>query len=1174
MPKIMTKNNFEKTETTGGVLVIGGGIAGMQAALDMANQMIHVYLVDSAPAIGGAMAKLDKTLPTNDCSICIEAPKMVEVGRNQNIELITYATVEKVNGFKGNFEVIIKKHPRYVDTEKCTGCGACFEVCPVKIPNEFDHNIGTRRAIYRYFAQAVPNVATIDKDLCKNCGKCEKVCAPKAIDRDQKPEILEINVDAIIVATGFEEFNPTVKYNLGYGIYPNVITGMQFERLLSASGPTEGQVRRLSDKKIPRTIAWIQCVGSRDVTINQPYCSRVCCMWATKQAMIAKEHHAEITPYIFFMDLRAYGKGFEEYYQRAKHEIGINFIRSRPAEINQKSNNNLIIFYEDIIKRKAAELEVDLVVLSSAIKAPASNKRLSEILGVELDDYGFFREKDPVSAPLETTVDGIYLCGCSAGPRDIPDSVSQASGAASKALAVINRNDFRVSKEVAEEISIKSQDIIDQEPRIGVFICHCGHNIGGYLDVEKVTEHAKGLPNVEFATNNLFTCSDANQTLIKNAIQEYNLNRIVVASCSPRTHESLFRTTCKEAGLNEYLFEMANIRDQCSWVHSHDWENATDKAKVLVNMAVAKARLLEPAAKKQIKVIPEALIIGGGIAGITAANNLANMGFIVHLVEKEKQLGGFLHKLTTLFPTDQYAEDLLKEKISLISNNPKINIYLNTKIENVGGYFGKFEITLSGKNNKTIDVGTVIIATGGEEFKPVGYYGYSHHENIMTILEFEQALKKNKQPRKISNIFLISCVGSKEKECNDNRTYCCRVGCAALLKTAKKLRQSYPNAHIYILHQDLRLVEISAEDYYREVRKLPQVYFIRYEEDKKPNVNINDAEITISFHNMFTGENRSYPADLILLTTPLVNSSSAKELSQLFKIPLGIDGFFQEAHVKLRPLDFATDGIFVCGTAHSPKNVSDSIAQASGAAARASIPMQLGYVIAEANVAIVDPTLCVGCGTCGNVCPYGAISFHPIDLISHVNEAICKGCGVCAVACPAKAISMQGFTDLQILNQISEALNGPFPANEPKIIGFCCNWCSYAGADLAGISRFQYPSSIRIIRVMCSGRIDPFFLLWAFLEGADGVFVSGCHPGDCHYISGNSYAEERVEKMKKALSSIGIDSRRLTLEWISASEGNRFAQLITEFTELVKSLGSREPFYKEPRRIGGKIDVL
>jgi len=1169
----VSTKTLEKMEAVNGVLVIGGGIAGMQAALDIANQMIQVYLVDHAPAIGGAMAKLDKTLPTNDCAICIEAPKMVEVGRNEHIEIITYANITKLEGTIGNFTVTIEENPRYIDTSKCSGCGDCFEVCPVKVPNEFDHKLSLRGAIYRYFPQAVPNIATIDMDYCINCGLCELVCVPDAINRNDKPKIREIKVYAIIVATGFEEFDPTVKRNLGYGIYPNIITGTQFERLLSASGPTEGQVRRLSDGKIPKNIAWIQCVGSRDVTINQPYCSRVCCIWATKQAMIAKEHHPEINTYIFYMDLRAYGKGFEEYYQRGKYEAGINYIRSRPAEINETDNRNLIIYYEDIISAKAAELDVDLVVLSSAIKAPESNKQLAETLGVELDKYGFFKEK-AISSPLETTVDGIYLCGCSAGPKDIPDSVSQASGAASKALAIVAETNFEVNKEVVKETGILLQDIRDEEPRIGVFICHCGRNIGGYLDVEDVTKYAKKLPNVEFATNNLFTCSEATQTLIKKAIQDNKLNRIVVASCSPRTHESLFRTTCKEAGLNESLFEMANIRDQCSWVHSHEWKNATDKAKDLTAMAIAKARLLKPSVRKRLKVIPEALVIGGGIAGLTAANDLAKMGFDVHLVEKERYLGGLLRDMTTLFPTNESTENILKEKIKNISNNPKIHTYLNTTIENVGGFIGNFKITLSGDNNKKIEVGTVIIATGGKEFKPIGYYGYSLHKNIMTLLEFDQALKKKKKlPKNITNIFLISCVGSKEKEIS-NRTYCCRVGCAAILKTARRLSEVYPNAHIHILHQDIRLVEKIAEEYYSEVRKLPQVYFIRYKEENKPNVVISESGITISFHNIFTGEDYSYPADLILLTTPLVNSSSAKELSQLFKVPLGTDGFFQEAHIKLRPLDFATDGIYVCGTAHSPKNVSDSISQASGAAARASIPMRLGQVVAETNIATVDPTLCVGCGTCGSVCPYGAISFHPIDLISHVNEAICKGCGVCAVTCPAKAITMQGFTDLQILNQISEALHGSFPDDEPKIVGFCCNWCSYAGADLAGISRFQYPSNIRIIRVMCSGRIDPFFLLWAFLEGADGVFVSGCHPGDCHYITGNLYAKDRIEKMKKALSSIGIDSRRLTLEWISASEAKRFTQLITEFTELIKSLGPLEPLYVETRRVRGKIHVV
>lgn len=1172
--KSVSQETSEVPKPVGKILVIGAGIAGMQAALDIAGQNIQVYLVENAPAIGGAMAKLDKTLPTNDCAICIEAPKMVEVGRSDYIELITYADIVKVQGSKGNFIVTIKENPRYVDAEKCTGCGACFEVCPMGILNEFDHNVGLRGAIYRYFAQAVPNIAAIDKELCINCGLCELVCTPGAIDRNQEPKIREIKVGSIIVATGFEEYDPTAKGALGYGLYPNIITGMQLERLLSASGPTGGKVFRLSDGMVPKTVAWIQCVGSRDVTINQPYCSRVCCIWATKQAMIAKEHHPEIEPIIFYMDMRAYGKGFEEYYQRGKNEARIDYIRSRPAEILETDNNDLEIFYENIASRKPAHLRADLVVLSSAIKPSRGNVSLAAILDVELDEYGFFKEKDSISSPLETTREGIYLCGCAGGPRDIPDSVAQASGAVSKALAAISEAEFdSIPVTLEEELPIQ-QEIMVEEPRVGVFVCHCGRNIGGYLDVEEVSNYARTLPNVEFATSNLFTCSDGAQTVIRDAINQHNLNRVVVASCSPRTHETLFRVTCREAGLNESLFEMANIRDQCSWVHSSEWNDATEKAKVLTAMAVTKARSLEAASRKYHKVIPEALVVGGGVSGLTAANDLAEMGFLVHLIEKEPELGGLLCDLTKLWPTNHRVEDLLKEKIDAISQNPNIRIYLDTQVKDVLGYVGNFDITLSGKeNNQKIQVGTVIIAIGAEEFKPVGYYGYSLHENIMTLLEYEQASKDNRLPEKVDNVFLISCVGSKEKA-GDERTYCCRIGCGALLKAAKELSGNFPNSNIYILHQDLRLVEKIAEECYRKTREIPNVHFIRHEDENKPNVTVLDSKITITFHNFFTGEYNSLPADMILLTTPLVGSPNNKRLSQLFKITLGGSGFFQEAHVKLRPLDFTTDGIFICGTAHSPKNVSDSISQASGAAARASIPMRRGYVVADANVAVVDPNLCTGCGTCGDVCPYGAISFQPIDLISHVNNAMCKGCGVCAVTCPAKAITMHGFTNQQILEQISTALNGPFPNGGPKIIGFCCNWCSYAGADLAGISRFQYPSNIRIIRVMCSGRIDPFFLLWAFLEGADGIFVSGCHPGDCHYITGNIHAEDRILKMKEALSNIGIDPRRLTLEWISASEGQRFAQLVAEFTNLVKSLGPPKPFSVELESIGGKVVAI
>ena len=1163
--------SFKKSFSS--VLIIGGGIAGIQAALDLANQKIHVFLIEKAPAIGGAMAKLDKTLPTNDCAVCIEAPKMVELGRNKYIDLITCAEISNLKGRKGNFQVTIDVHPRYIDSDKCTGCGDCFDICPVRIPNEFDHKMGTRGAIHRFFAQAVPNVAIIDKEHCINCGLCEIVCVPQAIVRNDKKQSRELKVGAIILATGFEEYNPSERSALGYGIYSNVVTGMEFERMLSASGPTDGKVQRPSDEKVPEKIAWIQCVGSRDAQIGKINCSRVCCMWATKQAMISKDHHPDVKPYIFYMDMRAYGKGFEEYYRRAKEKEGINYIKSRPAEVLEEKNKNLIIFYEDIITRRPSQLEADLVVLSSAMIASSSNKRLSQILGVELDEYGFFQEEDSLSHPLETNVEGIFHCGCCSGPKDIPDSVAEASGAASLALATILNPHSPNEKEIAHEFS---EDLVPEllqqvEPRIGVFLCHCGHNIAGYLDIKSVTEHARTLPGVEYAVDNLFTCSESTQELIKNSIMTNKLNRIVVASCSPRTHESLFKATCREAGMNEYLFEMANIRDQCSWVHSFDSKHATQKAKALVSMAVAKAKLLEPANTKLLKVIPECLVIGGGVSGLTASWVLSNMGYKVHLVEKEPNLGGFLKDLTYLFPTGISAETVISEKLQGISENENVQIYLSTHIKDIKGSIGEFTITLDENGREgEIKVGTIIVATGAEEFKPLGYFNYDKNKNIMTMSEFEKALKAKKLPKKLNNVIIINCVGSREE---NGRTYCCRIGCEVGLKNANIICQNYPTARVFILHRDLRLTSKHAEKYYRDVRQNPRIHFVPLEGNGTPVIDTSGDGLTIAFRNLLTGEMDSRESDLIILTTPLVASTETKTLSQLLKVPVGIGGFFQEAHVKLRPLDFATDGIYVCGTAHSPKNIGDSVAQALGAAARASIPMRLEHVTAEPTLASIDPALCVGCGTCGIVCPFGAISFTPIDMISHVNEALCKGCGVCAVTCPAKAIKMRGFTNQQIIEQISEALKSPFPDGGPKIIGFCCNWCSYAGADLAGISRHQYPPNLRIIRVMCSGRVDPFFILWAFLEGADGVFVSGCHPGDCHYLSGNLRAQEQIERMKEVLSAIGIDRNRLTLEWVSASEGKRFAEVVTEFTNIIRNLGPIELLPAIEEGIGVEILV-
>jgi len=690
-------------------------------------------------------------------------------------------------------------------------------------------------------------------------------------------------------------------------------------------------------------------------------------------------------------------------------------------------------------------------------------------------------------------------------------------------------------------------------PRIGVFICHCGVNIGAVVDVPSVVEYVKTLPNVIHAERNLYTCADDGLTSIKTAIKEHKLNRVVVASCTPRTHAPLFMSACEEAGLNPYLFEFVNIRDQCSWVHMKEPERATEKAKDLVRMGVVKASLLEPLEKVEIGVEPSALVIGAGVSGITASLCIANQGFDVHLIEKENKIGGFLRKLDMLSPTNVSAEEVLNSLTKKVEEHPRIKVHTSAFVESIHGYIGNYDVSIKQKSGiDEFKVGTIIVATGAEVYEPNGLYGYGKYKNVITQLELEDLLKNNKTGN-LKEVVMIQCVGSR----GEVVSYCSRICCSVAIKNAIILKEMYPDANIIILHNDIQVYGDEREEQYVLARD-KGVRFIKYSPSRRPEVFEDNGRLVVKAYNELFGREMKYPTDLVILSTPLVQHEDAVKLSQLLKVPLGQDKFFFEAHVKLRPLDFATDGIYLCGTAQGPKDISESVNQALGASSRALIPLVNKKVSSESIVAIIDKDLCTGCGSCVSVCPYNAISMKTEDgkLISESNPLLCKGCGVCAVTCPAHAIKMQGFTDNQLIAQVSEAVNVSLPEDEPNIVGFCCNWCSYAGADMAGVSRFQYPPNIKIIRVMCSGRVDPLYILWAFMNGADGVFVSGCHPADCHYVWGNDYAEHRIEKLKGLLESAGFDSRRLRLEWVSASEGKRFADLVTEFTQQIKELGS------------------
>ncbi|MHA1985655.1 MAG: FAD-dependent oxidoreductase [Promethearchaeota archaeon] len=1137
------------------ILIIGAGISGIEAALTLGEQGYRVILVEKTSSVGGRMAQLDKTFPTLDCSICILAPKMVEVSRHPNVELLTYSEVKEVSGEAGDFKVKVLKKTRYVDWDKCTGCGACSEKCPMKkIPSEFEENMGLRTAAYIPFPQAVPRKAVIDAEKClyitKNaCKLCEEECEAGAINWEMQDEVLEYNVASIICATGFDLLDPSVLDRYHYGEYPNVITAMQYERLLSASGPTEGELLKPSDKEHAHNIGFISCVGSRNMDLCS-YCSKFCCMYQTKEGVVTREHSPDTSVTIFFNDSRVIGKNKEEFIERAKEEYGLIYYRGIPGDIRENpENHNLYVKHANLDTGDVEVSEFDLVVLANAVIPRKDAKQLAEILGIEQNELGFFKTMDSTE-DLRSTREGVYVTGSCQSPDDIANSVAKAGGAAALAASYavpLSGEETKIELPPLKVVNPKD------EPRIGVFICRCGINIAGYMDVPTIVEYSKTLPNVVFSMENKYSCSQLTQDIIKEKIEEKNLNRVVVAACTPRTHEPLFQKTIREAGLNEYLFNFVSIRELDSWVHMNDNPKATDKAKDLVRMGVA--RVAAQKAELQIKgsVVPEALIVGGGIAGMSAALEIANKGFKVHLVEKDEKLGGQLNLIYKINFDRIDSKEFLEAKLKEFNEQKNITVYLNSEVVEVKGSIGDFKVAIKNHSEEkdiSLNVGTIVAATGAYEYKPKGWYHYGENDNVMTQLELSEKLR-NSELKDGETLVFVHCVGSRQPEGGNGVSYCSLICCSESIRHALYVRETYPNSIIYVLYRDIR-VGTDEEPYYWKARE--NINYIRFNE--YPTVDPINGKLKVNVKDILTQIDLNIEADKVILSTPLMPHDTQK-LGEMIKCARDQNGYFLEAHVKLRPVDFATDGIYLAGTCHGPKGIAESISQGRGAAAHALIPLISGEAKNEPLFSVVDPTLCIACQKCEDVCNFGAIgvNFDNDIMVSESNPLLCKGCGDCSAACPAGAITMSHFADNQILPMIREAVNGEFIDERPRIVAFLCNWCSYAGADTCGVSRFQYPTNIRPIRVMCTGRIPKSFILQAFLEGADGVFIGGCHIGDCHYLEGNHDMLQRYNELKDILESVGINSDRYRLEWVSASEGKRFSQVITEFVNQVKELG-------------------
>ncbi|MFO8010981.1 MAG: NAD(P)-binding protein [Dehalococcoidia bacterium] len=844
--------------------------------------------------------------------------------------------------------------------------------------------------------------------LCCECYQCVSVCQAKAIDHTMKEEILNLNVGSVVLAPGFKPYDPgVIKGDYGYGRAPNVVTGLEFERILSASGPFEGQVLRPSDGKHPVKVAWIQCVGSRKPEIGKDYCSSVCCMYATKQAVIAREHDERIQPTIFNMDIRAFGKGFERYYVSAQENFGVSYVQSMPSPlVRELGNGNLLLEYMTEDGQGKTTEEFDMIVLSVGLEPSESSVKLAQIMGIETDRFGFCKTDE--FNPNRTSKAGVYVAGAFDAPMDIPESVMNGSSAAYLASAGIKeaRGTLVSEKEFPPE-----KDVWGQEPRIGVFVCRCGANIARVVDVPSVVDYARTLPHVVHADENLYTCSTDTQAKIIDAVEEHGLNRVVVASCTPRTHEPLFQETCREAGLNKFLFEMANIRDQCSWVHATHPHEASVKAKDLVRMAVARAAELEPLYEYPQSLYRTGVVLGGGAAGMKAALGLAEEGYDVIVVEREQELGGMLRELYYTETAGSDPQALMKSLIEQVENNTKITVYKGAELKEFGGFVGNYHSVVRTTSNEEVEIdhGVVILATGAVEYKPEGEYLYGQSDSVLTQHELEVAIGTGELDASGWNsVVMVQCVGSREPEHN----YCSRICCTQAIKNALKLKEANPDMNIYVLYRDIRTYAMK-ELAYEEARN-KGVLFIRYEAENKPEVIGDDGNLKVKVFDPVYGEELSILADKVILSSGVRPQPDAHRFASKLKLPLTADGFYMEAHMKLRPLDFVNDGMYLAGLAHSPKFISESLAQAQGAASRAVTVLSQPHLTTSGVVSVVDEDKCVACLTCVRACPFGVPRFGPRNAVV-IEAAACQGCGICVSVCPRKAITLQNYKDAQVM---------------------------------------------------------------------------------------------------------------------------------------------------------------
>jgi heterodisulfide reductase subunit A2 len=1033
-------------------MVVGGGIGGMRAALDLADSGLKVYLVEHTPCLGGRVAQLGFMFPQHDCVLCRGtpdhgygctrpsiSPAYIQQNQHPNIEILTNTHVVDIAGQAGDFTVSLRQEPAYVNPARCINCGYCAEVCPVELPDSYQQGMSTRKAAYKVATRAAPDVYVIDKGpYCEDCQRCVQVCPSHAINLDEPPHLMSIAVGAIILALGFQTFDPHRLDELGYGRYPDVLSAMEYERLASRSGPTEGIVQRPSNQLAPKSIAWLQCIGSRDQ--QNAYCSSICCMYATKEAILAKQRLGEmVNCSVFIMDERAFNKEYSSYFERARQQHGIHYLRCRVSAISEDpTTHELILHYADPNGHPRQE-RYDMVVLATGLEPPDSARHFTRLLDLELNEYGFC--KTDKFTPLQTSHSGVFVCGAFSSPKEISETILDASGAAAEVMRLLNDrlNTYPYTREwpfLSATDLPPERDVSGQPLRIGVFSCSCGGTIAEVLDIPELVRQASQLPGVVSSEMVEFACFPEILEHIQNRIEELDLNRVVIAACSNRTHDSLFQRTVRSTGLNPYLVELVNLQTQCS--RSHHWqpELANRKAQEMLRVAIGRVSVAQEVHKQRHRCLPSALVIGGGLAGMTAALVIADSGYNVHLIERSEVLGGNLQNM--YYVAEGYNPRRLgRDLINRVRAHSRIQSLTRTELIRHQGHVGNFQAdlrtTYPDGHSETFHVehGVTIVATGGRESHEHRWLSLPH---VITQRELEEKIIHS--PGEIAalrNVVMIQCIHPEGE-----KDYCSRVCCTNTMKNAIRLKLFNPRCNVSILYKNIVTYGFR-EEYYNQARQLG-VIFIRYTSDAPPEIITQGDQVSVRVQDLSLDRWLELPADLIPLSMSISPAQGTVELAGMLRVPLSSEGFFTEAQMKLRPMDFMREGIFLAGMAHYPKFIEESISHAMAAAARAVTllsqgdSLYLGGVVAE-----VDPAKCVGCLTCTRTCPFGIpqviqqegrTGVGKLGGAAYIDPAQCQGCGTCTGECPANAIQLINYTDEQIMQQQIGGLGRWLPEKE------------------------------------------------------------------------------------------------------------------------------------------------